>query len=274
MKKNLFFVFLSCLLYTVLLHGEIAEIKQLKELKSHLKPNTLIVFDCDNVLIEPKQLLGSDQWGSYQINKYQKMGLSKEEAIKKVHFEWTSIQNITEVSAPESATPDLVKDLQQQKFAIIGLTGRAQEMATLTIHQLSTIGIDLSHTSPSQEELRFKSETTFSKDFSWVTFQKGILFTSRMHKGEALFTLLKMLDYTPKHIIVIDDKNWCLIQVEASCKEKNIPYVGLRYGYLDEKINNFRSDIADRQYAHFKNIPTDKEISISLATTENQEKNK
>ena len=38
------------------------------------------IFDIDNCLIEPQQLLGSDQWGSYQIEKYQKEGLSKDEA--------------------------------------------------------------------------------------------------------------------------------------------------------------------------------------------------
>ena len=109
---------LSLMFLTSILHAEIIEVKQMQEMKTHLKPDTLIIFDIDNCLIEPKQLLGSDQWGSYQIEKYQKQGLSKEEACKKVQFEFTSIQNITEVAAVEKTTPAFIQELQKKNYAL------------------------------------------------------------------------------------------------------------------------------------------------------------
>lgn len=256
MKK----IVLALLFFASYLHSEIFEVNQMDEMKHHLTPDTLVIFDIDNCLIEPKQLLGSDQWGSYQIEKYQKMGLSKEEACQKVQFEFTSIQNITEVAPVEKTTPSFIQELQKQHFTLMALTGRAPDMAALTIHQLATADIHLAPTAPSQEEVLFKSDQTLLKSFPWVLYQQGILFTSRMDKGEALFTLLKKLDYTPKRILVIDDKPSCLTQVEKSCKERNIPFIGLRYSYLDTKVKNFRADIADKQFEAFKKIPSDHEI--------------
>ena len=267
MKK----ILLSLLFLSTILRAEIIEINQMHEMRSHLKPDTLIIFDIDNCLIEPQQLLGSDQWGSYQIEKYQKEGLSKDEALQKVSFEFISIQNITEVVPVEKTTPAFLKDLQKKNYAIMAVTGRAPEMAALTIKQLASVDIHLSPTAPSKEEILFKSDQTLLKSFPWVLFKEGILFTARMDKGVALFTLLKKLHYTPKRILVIDDKPSCLTQVHESCKERNIPCIGLRYGFTDPKVNNFRSDIAEKQFEAFKKIPSDQEITLLLS--KNQIKN-
>ncbi len=264
MKKMPFLLSLCALLCAHFLRAEIVEISEISKITEHLKEGTLVVFDCDNVLIEPVQLLGSDQWGSYQIKKYQNEGLSLNEAIKRVSFEWTSIQNITAVQTPEKKTAAFVQQLQQQKIPLIGLTGRGFEMAPRTLDQLHTIGIDLSTTAPSQEEVLFKSDKTIHKAFSWVLFDHGILFTARMHKGEALFTLLGKLPATFERIVAIDDKLSALQQLEESCKKRGIPFVGLRYAYLDEKINNFSIEIAEKQFAHFVHLLSDAETSQGL----------
>ena len=242
--------------------SEIIEVKQMHEMKTHLKPDTLIIFDIDNCLIEPKQLLGSDQWGYYQIAKYQKEGLTKKQAFKKVSFEFTAIHNITEVKAVEATTPKLIRELQKKNYPVIALTGRAPDMAAITIHQLSKADYDLTTTTLSEKEIPYNNDKT------GVLFKKGILFTALSHKGKALFTLLKKLNYTPKRILFIDDKLSYVTLVEKSCKEHNIPYIGLRYSYLDDKINNFRGDIADKQYEAFKRIPSDQEIAQTLTTKE------
>lgn len=249
---------LALVLLTTTLSAEIVEVKQMHEIKSHLKPDTLVIFDIDNCLIEPKQLLGSDQWGYHQIAKYQKEGLTKEEAFKKVNFEFTAIHNITEVKPVETTTPDLIRTLQKKNYTLMALTGRAPDMAAITIKQLNDADYDLTPTTLSKNEISFKNG---EKE---VLLKKGILFTALSHKGTALFTLFSKLNYKPKRILFIDDKLSYVTLVENSCNEHKVPYVGLRYGYLDDKINNFRSDIADKQFEAFKNIPSDQEIAQTL----------
>ena len=51
-----------------------------------------------------------------------------------------------------------------------------------------------------------------------------------------------------------------------AANKKNIPYIGLRYAYLDHKVKNFRSDIAEKQYEAFKKIPSDQEIALKLSS--------
>ena len=42
-------------------------------------------------------------------------------------------------------------------------------------------------------------------------------------------------------------------------KEKQIPFIGLRYGFIDEKVKNFDPKAAEIQYKRFVNILSNKE---------------
>lgn len=245
--------------FTLSASAEIIEVKHLTDLKKQLKPETLVIFDLDNTLMEPVQDLGTDHWGSYQIQKYMKQGLSKEAACKKVQFEWMAVQNITQVKPVEPSTPKLIEELQKSGYQMIGLTGRSQEMSALTTHQLDAIGVDLNKTAPNKEDVLFKSDQTLLKSFPWVLYHHGTIFTARMDKGKALFTLLDKVGCSPKRIVFADDKRSALEQVEKACQERKIPFVGLRYGFTDEKVNNFDPTAAEKQYSHFVNILSNKE---------------
>lgn len=239
-------VFVSCL-YSFSLCSEIIEIKNMRELIPYLKPETLVIFDLDNTLLEPAQELGNDQWFRQQLKKYEASGVKKEIALRKVLNEWSAIQHLTEVKLVEPGSDALVRNLQQKGFVVVGLTTRALEVASRTIEQLQSIGIDLSVTAPTKQEIFFMNGLG-------VLFRQGVLFTADTHKGNALEKFLAATHYKPKAIVFINDKASHLEPCEEFCQRAQIPFIGLRYGYLDEKLKCFRPDIAEIQFEKFGSI--------------------
>ncbi|KKK55230.1 hypothetical protein LCGC14_3076640, partial [marine sediment metagenome] len=113
------------------------------------------------------------------------------------------------------------------------------------IKQLDSLKIDLSKTAPKKENLYFKNG---------VLYKKGILFAKGIEKGRVLDQFLKKINFKPKSVIFIDDKLKYLDEVEKFCKKLKIKFLGLRYGYLDKKVNNLQGFICDIQHKNLKKI--------------------
>ena len=47
--------------------------------------------------------------------------------------------------------------------------------------------------------------------------------------------------------------------IEESAAKRKIPFIGLRYGKLDDKVKNLDVDLADLQFEHFGHILSDAE---------------
>jgi len=235
------------------LQSEIIEIHNMSEIHQYIKPNTLIVFDIDNTLLEPAQELGSDQWFYRQFEKYLESGMLLKSALNQTLAEWHAIQCLTKVNIVEEGTAKIIRNLQAEKFDIIGLTTRGLEMSRCTVDQLKTLHIDLSLNSP------VKKDCFFINSNKGVLFHEGILFTTATHKGVAFFKLLDQIQYEPSHVVFINDKATHIRDLEETCEERNVPFVGLRYGFLDAKVKTFQMDVAEIQFQNFGKLLTDEE---------------
>lgn len=244
------FIFVA-LLTMLPLYGELVEVSSFDKIKEYLVPETLVILDIDNTLIMPIQELGSNQWFYHRLEWYELQGKTASDALELALAEWEAVQNITKVMAVEPNTAEIVDNLQNHHM-VMGLTTRGLALATRTLFQLRDVGIDLSLSAPIKEDVPLLNPQA-------ILFRKGILFTSGTHKGKALLKLLDTFDFQPKRVVFINDKATHLREVEVACKEKNIPFTGLRYGYLDENVKGFRSDIARVQFENFKVILSDKE---------------
>lgn len=253
MKKVIIAFFLT----VCSLHAEMFEINHMDEIYSHLTPDTLIVFDIDNTLMEPVQELGSDQWFYHRIKEYESWGMGKAQALDRALHQWMSIQHITKVRLVEPGIDEIVQDLQNKGYKAMGLTTRGLGMCTLTIHQLNRINIDLSSAAPTQEEIHFMNG-------QGCLLRSGILFTAASHKGEAMRKLFDKIGYWPKSILFINDKASHIREFEETMKEQGVPFVGLRYGATDNRVLNFRNHIAEVQYSYFGHILTDEQAERIL----------
>lgn len=246
MKKLFFLVLFS---FTSLF-SQILEIKNIKEIKKHLNKYELIIFDLDNTIMEPIQQLGSDQWFYHQMKKHEMCGLDKSKALDATLKDWYEIQAITKVKFVEKDIKNILENLQKKNFIVMGLTTRGYSFSLAAIKQLDSLKVDLSKTAPIKENLYFENG---------VLYKKGILFAKGMDKGRVLDQFLKKINFIPKSVVFIDDKVKHLNEVDKFCENLKIKFLGLRYGYLDEKIKNFQVLICDRQHKNFKNILSDEE---------------
>jgi hypothetical protein len=240
----------------VFLEAEIIEIKKIDECLEHAKPEMLILFDIDNTLMETTQTLGSDQWFSHRIEEYVNQGFSKEEALLVTRFEWVSIQYKSNVQPVEPTTAQLIQKLQKNGWKVLALTTRGLYLANRTIEQLQSIGINLAIPA-------FPHEMTFNEERG-AMYRDGILFSAGTDKGPLLFQFLEKVHLQPKKILFVDDRKGHLQNVEAFCNQHQIPFLGLRYGFLDEKVHQLRSDLAQVQLARFGQLISDEEAESVL----------
>lgn len=236
-KKILFFLLIS---FCSFLQAKIIEIFSITELLNYIKEKEcLVVFDIDNTLMESVHQLGSDQWFDRRVNILVTSGIDTVQAVKKAYREWYMIQGIIEFKLVEEKTKS-VFDQVKKSTDTIALTTRGFDSSYPTISALNSLGIVFDDKPMDSSMLFFQNEGN-PAIFPGVLFLKGILFTSNTHKGEALFKLLGLIKKQPKQVIFINDKLAHLKQVEESSEKRSIPFIGLRYGYTDERVKNIDS---------------------------------
>lgn len=247
------------MVFSATLTGKIVETKHFSEILNFVTPETLLILDIDDTLLIPSQTLGTDVWFISRMKEYQENGDSYSQALEKALAEWEAVRLITKVKIVEQGTEKIIADLQGMNIKVMGLTTQGLTLATRTKNQLLSLNIDLSKTAPSKDDHYFINN-------HGVLYRQGILFTSGTPKGAALLKLLDIIGYQPNHIIFINDKETHLRDVEDGIKGRNIDFVGLRYNFSDQRVANFRREIADIQWKNstFDRLLTDEEAEEML----------
>jgi hypothetical protein len=251
--------FVVLCLFALFVYGEIVECPKMQLLQEHVSPEALVIFDIDDTLLVPEHMLGSDEWFSSRLNEQKSLG--NLDAFPRTLSEWQAIRHLSKMEVVEPGTDAIIQALQHKKQLVMGLTTQEISLSVITPLQLQENAIDLSVTAPSVKEHYFQIQE------KGVLYRKGILFTAGTHKGEALFALLDELKYTPKKIVFINDKASHLQEIEVSSQKRNIPFIGLRYGYCDARKKAFDPKIAAVQFAGFAKILSDEEALLRLKTS-------
>jgi hypothetical protein len=253
------------LLFYTSLSATILETAHFSQLPLQVTEETLVILDIDDTLLIPKQTLGSDVWFTYQWEKYKEQGMPVSLALEKSLADWEAVRHITSMELVEPDTNNIVQKLQESNITVMGLTTQGLALATRTVLQLNSVGIDLTQTAPFKEDCYFMNPQS---DKHGVLFRHGILFTSGTPKGPALLALLEKIGYRPKSVVFINDKESHLLDVSAALEKEGIPFLGLRYGFGDARVKAFRKEIAEVQFHHssFAKILSDTEAEALLLT--------
>lgn len=214
-----------------------AEVKEVKTMAEALKgadANTFIVFDIDNTLLEPDQMLGSDQWFEYYFDRLQKDGkLTGEAAEAETERVWGDLQAVTKVHAVEASAPQLIAALQRKGIPMAALTARPKDLMARTLKQLTAVG--------------FK-------------FSDGrVLFADGRNKGRVLLDAFTEWGVKPMRVVFIDDKKKNCTNVDNALVEAKIPVTAYRYGAADKSVKAFDPAIADIQFHYAQSLLSDSE---------------
>ncbi len=226
------------------LNAEILETKDIGDVVDHLSAKTLVVFDLDNTLMHPAQELGNDQWFRHCVKVYLSQGESLQNAIEQTVSKYLAILNLTRMQHVDPGAVEVIEEIQERGYHVMGLTARGISLARATTLQLGSLGFDLKLTSPTSEHIYFMHE-------QGILFREGVLFCSGVHKGTCLTKFLSLINMQPEKIVFVDDKASHVAEVEMECDRAGIEFVGLRYGYLDEAIENFSPEIVAKQWESF-----------------------
>lgn len=226
------------------LHSAIIEVEHFQEVPLHVKKETLVIFDIDDTLLIPVQMLGCDEWYLHRLKQGQRAGLSAHAAFEKALNEWEAIRFLTKMEIVEPESDKIVHSLQDQNYCVMGLTTQGLALATKTVQQLKENRFDLSLTAPSKED------HYFSIGGHGVLYRRGILFTSGTSKGESLFALLDKLEIKPERIVFLNDKASHIKDIEQVAEKRGVEFLGLRYAYSDSRKKAFSPEIADFEWDH------------------------
>lgn len=218
-------------------HSQIVDITSIQEMVGYIKEDAWLLTDLDNTINEPHivcdhpvSVLGTDQWFSAIMQYACELILDTKEAAETVIAIYNELQKYTQMKPVEDQIVDVINHYQK-KIPIIGLTARGIELKPDTLRQLKEIGIDLNE----------------------------IIFCTGKNKGLCFKEYLKTFESIPQYIVMIDDKRKNLEEVEKITLEMGIQFIGLRYGFLDEKVKNIDMAIAKielTQIKHYLSNPT------------------
>lgn len=252
------FLFIICSIWSFFLCAEIRETHHFSDVLSCINEDTLLVLDIDDTLLIPVQMLGCDEWFMHRLELHKKNGLEFSKALDRSLAEWEAIRHLTEMEIVEPGTETIIKEIQDKGIYTMGLTTQGIALSHRTIEQLTSVGIDLSNSSP------FSSGHYFEQKHLGVLFRKGVLFTSGTSKGKALFKLCDHFNYAPKRIVFINDKITHLRDIEEEAIFRGVEFIGLRYSYMDERKNQFDPHVAEIQFTEsgFHEILSDEEAAL------------
>lgn len=215
--------------------NQIHEITNIKDILKSIKPNSLLILDLDNTIIEPHEShheLGSDQWFTAMLTYASRVVIDNAESASLVIAVYNAVHTQISVQLIDPAVKSVFHDLSMQNIPIIALTARGAEMSVDTLRQLNEIGI---HFSNKWEDKKFDLPNKRKQPI----LKSGVIFCNGNDKGDCLDSFFKAFGYIPNQITMVDDKEKYLQSVEKVVRAHGGQFAGYRYGYLDEKVKNF-----------------------------------
>lgn len=266
MRRHFCYFIFVCLFSFLQLEAIIEECPTFQKLTklSYTPQSHIVLLDIDNTLFHPNQMIGSQEWFYFYLQRsFDRQGVNEE--VKQYAIDLCAAINLVSVVHPvEKITPEVILSLQKQKVCMIGFTTRGHSMATATCRQLNSLGLNLEKTAPTQVQFSLTKVPE-------VYFQNGVLYTSGANKGKALLEFLSQLSFRPSQIIYINDKKEPLEEVESMLL-KEISFLGLRYSAADRYQGDFSEQVADVELANFSRLLNDQEAK-KMATVEDYRAN-
>ena len=215
------------------------------EIKKYLENadvETLVVFDIDNTLYSPKDLL----LRPCGIDFFKQLIFQYAAQISSEQLRYLSSIMITQRSVDliDPNIPGIIKELQSNDIKTMALTamqtgpyGQIESMEDWRYEELRKLDIDFRTAFPEYPHIIFED---MNKTYGQPVFKQGILASSRHTKGDVLVAFLKHIRWHPKKVIFIDDHIEFIDSVSEEMKSRGIQFSGFHFvteQFSTEKVN-------------------------------------
>lgn len=196
--------------------------------------NTLVIFDIDEVLLQPQdQILNIKNSTQLQNMFYSIRPKLTAPQIQELD---SLIMLQRQVEPVDSRFIDLIKKLQTKQIRVLALTqcstgslGKVPNLENWRIKELKKLGY---HFDKSWQDIKTKYFNTLKSTVDLKrtpAFKQGIIFSCGVPKGDTLKAFLDYINLVPKNIIFIDDKIKNIASIEQFTKQNNIAFLGIHY---------------------------------------------
>jgi hypothetical protein len=178
----------------------------------------LLVFDLDNTLLTSESDLGSDVWYQWQTGKFAEEQPQEGEKVDHLFDAIGLLYELAPMRLVETNIPGLIRDWQETGFTMMVLTSRGPNYRAATERELSRAGISFEQSAlaPPGEAApvyRYdavgKGKSAAREDGSVnrreMSYMKGVMMTSGMHKGSMLDHILEKTGRRFDAVIFVDD---------------------------------------------------------------------
>lgn len=186
---------------------EIPRISSMSAIMDAMDQADWVIFDIDHTLLEATTEYCHSNWFYDQYEDAIARGIPEQVALNALLPSWEQSQKNCTVKPVEAITPALVKKIQAGGKYVMALTTRSKTIASDTIAQLASLGIDFSTSAPITDT-RALSHGAYIKN--------GIVFTTEFTtKGDVLKEYVTLASSKPKTIVFVDDSMRNLISVKT-----------------------------------------------------------
>ncbi len=247
-------ILIFCFCFSFSLDGLIFEIPSITDLPPYLRNESLVIVNVHSVLIEPAQMLGSEEWAEYELqNLKENEGMSYKEAMEELVPIWQRILLSSPMKCVEPTTMGMVRYLQKRGYKILGIDSQEVEMAYPTHFQLKALDIDMLRSAP-------YTGCTVVDLKPYAKYIDGILFIG--NRGDfplAITKFFECLKERPKHVIYIDTDTYRVASVADELNWKGIQTVGLRLTARDGKKSLYNPSVVEIQKRYQGKMLPDRE---------------
>jgi FMN phosphatase YigB (HAD superfamily) len=246
--KKIFFLVKIVFIHTLLM-AEVRQIDRIEAILPEIDEKTLVLFDIDETLIEPFQMLGGGSWRRYAKSLLKKT--RSEEEANKIHDEITYLLSKKVPYVPvETVSVACFKRIQHLKSPLFGLTARAKDY---WYDQLAPDSEELTVLHLKQAGFEFKRTKVFLNQrlFLHRSYARGIFFAYPISDKGALFLeLFNHEEPLPKKVVFVDDRMKHAYSVDRALQTLGIPGVCFCYEH-SERYRLFDPLIAHIQLEKF-----------------------
>ncbi len=259
-------IFPSCTWFT----SDVQKIDSIEQARTELlkaTPQTLVIFDMDQTLMNPTEQFFNLLYQSVSDfdpadHDFIRTLLAKNQALIAARKGFgQSIALVSSIFAKtnfipvETTTIALIKELQARGVKVIALTssntgifGVIESMQEWRLRNLHQIGLDFSSSFVPQElEL-----TTVPKEYgSPAVFYHGILCAALNPKGKVLAAFLDNVAWKPTNIIFFDDSKEQCESVATEMKKRGIPTHSYWYRGAYQKKIKLDQQLVQKQFDHW-----------------------
>jgi hypothetical protein len=220
-----------------LLRAEFLETDSIENVYPHVEKGTLVLLGMTDTITDSSLSLGSKSWRHYlrrQIRPFQDI-----DEAGNLQDQWTYIVALrVPVKPVEQQIVQWIDKLQKDEIPVFCLTGRGRniwyasvvtEIDNLTDFQLKSIGVDFKKTKVPEA----------LKNVDPQLFHHGIFYSDPYDEGVFVDKILQQTGYTPKKVVVVDDKWGKLKAIDEKLTEAGIPHLCVLYQRAEKDRKDF-----------------------------------